>query len=336
MSVTAPLQAREGFLRHLEDGRQLSPNTLAAYRLDLEQFTSFLDDRFPADGWDWARVDRLVLRSFLGHLSRQGLARRTIARKLSAVRSFYRFLHRAGAVEANPARTIRTPKLERRLPSWLSRAEVHSCRPGPIEPVRAVQELDRVDGLHGQSARADTLGELHEASRDAGGDHVGAGPGQVVHLLGEHAPGLEQEDAVGHEERMLRIVAAEKEPDARRAKPPRHLHEVTRGERRIAAAVIAVFHDVLVTLGFFSMFQVEVSLNVIAALLTLVGFSVNDTIVVFDRIRENRRLHRRDTLYKITNDAINQTLSRTAITNGRQLNRIIKFLQATQSARATQ
>jgi preprotein translocase subunit SecF len=83
-----------------------------------------------------------------------------------------------------------------------------------------------------------------------------------------------------------------------------------------AAAVIAVFHDVLVTLGFFSIFQIEISLNVIAALLTLVGFSVNDTIVVFDRVRENRRLHRRDSLYKITNDAINQTLSRTVITNG--------------------
>jgi preprotein translocase subunit SecF len=83
-----------------------------------------------------------------------------------------------------------------------------------------------------------------------------------------------------------------------------------------AAAVIAVFHDVLVTLGFFSIFQIEISLNVIAALLTLVGFSVNDTIVVFDRIRENRKLHRRDSLYKITNDAINQTLSRTVITNG--------------------
>lgn len=82
------------------------------------------------------------------------------------------------------------------------------------------------------------------------------------------------------------------------------------------AAVIAVFHDVLVTLGFFSIFQIEVSLNVIAALLTLVGFSVNDTIVVFDRVRENRRLHRRDSLYKITNDAMNQTLSRTVITNG--------------------
>jgi len=83
-----------------------------------------------------------------------------------------------------------------------------------------------------------------------------------------------------------------------------------------AAAVIAVFHDVLVTLGFFSIFQLEVSLTVIAALLTLVGFSVNDTIVVFDRIRENRKLHRRDSLYKVTNDSINQTLSRTVIANG--------------------
>jgi preprotein translocase subunit SecF len=83
-----------------------------------------------------------------------------------------------------------------------------------------------------------------------------------------------------------------------------------------AAAVIAVFHDVLVTLGFFSIFQWEISLTVIAALLTLVGASVNDTIVVFDRVRENRRLHRRESLYKITNDSINQTLSRTVITQG--------------------
>jgi preprotein translocase subunit SecF len=83
-----------------------------------------------------------------------------------------------------------------------------------------------------------------------------------------------------------------------------------------AAAVITVFHDVLVTLGFFSLFQWEVSLTVIAALLTLVGFSVNDTIVTFDRVRENLKLHRRQSLYSITNDAINQTLSRTVITSG--------------------
>src|SRR5205807_7638694 len=72
----------------------------------------------------------------------------------------------------------------------------------------------------------------------------------------------------------------------------------------------------LVTLGIFSIMQWEISLTVIAVLLTLVGFSVNDTIVVFDRIRENLRLHRRDSLYKVTNDSINQTLSRTIITSG--------------------
>jgi preprotein translocase subunit SecF len=83
-----------------------------------------------------------------------------------------------------------------------------------------------------------------------------------------------------------------------------------------AAAVIAVFHTVLVTLGLFSIFQIEINLTVIAALLTLVGFDVNDSIVVFDRIRENRKLHRRMSLYEVTNLSINQTLSRTVITSG--------------------
>jgi preprotein translocase subunit SecF len=82
------------------------------------------------------------------------------------------------------------------------------------------------------------------------------------------------------------------------------------------AAVIAVFHDLLVTLGIFSLLQKEISLNVVAALLTLAGYSVNDTIVVFDRIRENLRLRRRDDLTTIVNDSINQTLSRTIITSG--------------------
>ena len=83
-----------------------------------------------------------------------------------------------------------------------------------------------------------------------------------------------------------------------------------------AAAVIAVFHTVLVTLGLFSIFQIEINLTVIAALLTLVGLDVNDSIVVFDRIRENRKLQRRMSLYDVTNLSINQTLSRTIITSG--------------------
>ena len=83
-----------------------------------------------------------------------------------------------------------------------------------------------------------------------------------------------------------------------------------------AAAVLAVFHDVIITLGFFSFFNKEISLTVIAALLTLVGYSMNDTIVVFDRIRENLKLSRRESLSSIINKSINQTLSRTVLTSG--------------------
>lgn len=83
-----------------------------------------------------------------------------------------------------------------------------------------------------------------------------------------------------------------------------------------AAAVFAVFHDTLVTLGFFSLLNYEINLTVIAALLTLVGYSVNDTIVVFDRVRENMKTRRRDDLETVLNDSINQTLSRTILTSG--------------------
>jgi preprotein translocase subunit SecF len=82
------------------------------------------------------------------------------------------------------------------------------------------------------------------------------------------------------------------------------------------AAVIAVFHDVLITLGFFSLFHFEISLTVIAALLTLVGYSMNDTIVIFDRVREDLRLMRREPFPDVVNKAINQTLSRTILTSG--------------------
>jgi preprotein translocase subunit SecF len=82
------------------------------------------------------------------------------------------------------------------------------------------------------------------------------------------------------------------------------------------AAVIAVFHDVLITLGFFALFHYEISLTVIAALLTLVGYSMNDTIVIFDRVREDLRLMRKDSFPDVVNKAINQTLSRTILTSG--------------------
>jgi preprotein translocase subunit SecF len=83
-----------------------------------------------------------------------------------------------------------------------------------------------------------------------------------------------------------------------------------------AAAAVAGLHDLLICLGFLTFFGYEITLNVIAALLTLVGYSVNDTIVVFDRARENLRQRRKEPLPKILNDSVNQTLTRTLISNG--------------------
>ncbi len=82
------------------------------------------------------------------------------------------------------------------------------------------------------------------------------------------------------------------------------------------AAVVAVFHDTLITIGFFSLTNQEITLTVVAAILTLVGYSMNDTIVVFDRIRENLGLNRREKLAELVNRSINQTLSRTVIASG--------------------
>jgi preprotein translocase subunit SecF len=82
------------------------------------------------------------------------------------------------------------------------------------------------------------------------------------------------------------------------------------------AAVVAVFHDTLITIGFFSLMNMEITLTVVAAILTLVGYSMNDTIVVFDRIRENLATNRREKLADVVNRSINQTLSRTVIASG--------------------
>lgn len=85
--------------------------------------------------------------------------------------------------------------------------------------------------------------------------------------------------------------------------------------RFAVGAVIALFHDVIITLGIFSLLNLEISLTVVAAFLTIVGYSLNDTIVVFDRIRENLKIMRRESYEQIFNTSINQTLSRTILTS---------------------
>jgi integrase/recombinase XerC len=112
------------YLTHLAKERDVSPNTLKAYSRDLASFVAFLQQYYGTDTWSWEGVDRLAMRGFLAQLSRQGLGKRSMARTLSAVRSFYRWMHRNELVESNPARAVGAPKLDRYLPAYLDRAQI--------------------------------------------------------------------------------------------------------------------------------------------------------------------------------------------------------------------
>lgn len=114
----------EEYLRHLTKERDVSPNTATAYQRDLEAFVEFLGGYYGIDAWSWEGVDRLAMRGFLGHLARRGVGKRTIARTLSGVRSFYRWMHRNEMVENNPARAVGAPKLDKYLPGYLDRQQI--------------------------------------------------------------------------------------------------------------------------------------------------------------------------------------------------------------------
>ena len=112
------------YLAHLAKERDMSPNTVRAYERDLSEFVEYLSRYYGGAAWTWQGVDRLAMRGFLAQLAKRGLGKRSMARTLSAVRSFYRYLHRNEIVDANPARAVGAPKLEKYLPGYLDRAQI--------------------------------------------------------------------------------------------------------------------------------------------------------------------------------------------------------------------
>jgi integrase/recombinase XerC len=112
------------FLLHLEKERDVSVHTLTAYSRDLEEFVDYLGSYYGANAWSWKGLDRLAIRGFLGYLTKRKLNKRSIARALSTVRSFFKYLHRNEYVEANPARAVMSPKTDKYLPGYLDRAQV--------------------------------------------------------------------------------------------------------------------------------------------------------------------------------------------------------------------
>lgn len=184
------------FLRHLADERQLSPNTVRAYERDLGDLAEFLTGYYGTPDWRWSHVDRLTLRSFMGWGKRRGLARRTLARKLSAVRTFFRFLHLEGSLERNPARAIRGPRGGRRLPGHLAEAG--------IGRVFAIAEADAAENtlkgtrtllilelLYGSGLRLAELHGLDLGALDRVGDQVRVlGKGRKERIVPVTTPAL--------------------------------------------------------------------------------------------------------------------------------------------------
>ena len=119
-----PREQVADFLRFIGAERNDSPNTVKAYGRDLDAVVTFLDGFYGGAAWTWGGVDRLAIRGFLAQGAKRGWSKRTMARALSAMRSFYRFLNVHHGIEVNPARAASTPKVEKRLPGYLDRAAI--------------------------------------------------------------------------------------------------------------------------------------------------------------------------------------------------------------------
>ena len=164
------------FLEYLEKERQHSPHTIKAYRRDLEAFERFCGRQIGA-AWRWAAVDRLTIRGFLGELDRQGLAKRSAARALSALRSLFRYLQVHHGLEANPGRGTRVPKLNRRLPTYLDRqrtGELFATLEARAEgnDFAALRDLAMVEALYSSGLRLSELCGLNVDELDLLSDQL--------------------------------------------------------------------------------------------------------------------------------------------------------------------
>ena len=108
------------FIKYISLERRYSENTIEAYQNDLQQFESFLMEYYHTTNINWELIDKRIIRSYLGWLSNQNLRKISIARKLAAIKSFFKFLTRNEYLQINPTLTTRTPKIEKRLPEFLS------------------------------------------------------------------------------------------------------------------------------------------------------------------------------------------------------------------------
>lgn len=155
------------FLRHLSSERDLSPHTVAAYTRDLELFCEYLSQQGHDGETFFTAVDRLAMRGFLAFLKKRGLSQRSMARAMSALRTFYKYLQREDLAEVNPARAVRAPKFERYLPTYLDREQADRLFDGATARAMegAFNDVRNLAILEVFYATGIRLSELHGVNR---------------------------------------------------------------------------------------------------------------------------------------------------------------------------
>jgi integrase/recombinase XerC len=234
----------QAFVDHLAKERQVSPNTVRAYQRDLEQFVEFLD-RHTGGSWTFATVDRLGIRGFLGELQRRGLAKRSMARALSAVRALYRFLQNEEGLEQSPVRAAKAPRLEKHLPGYLDRTrtealfEAAEARAG--EDPAAQRDLAILELFYSSGLRLSELTGLNLHDLDLLGDQVkvrGKGRKERLVPLGSRAS------------RVLRRYLETREPLARwQGADKQALFLNPRGRRLTPRSVQRIVHRAFDAIG---------------------------------------------------------------------------------------
>ena len=183
------------FVAFLEKERNDSLHTVKAYARDVADFAAFCTQYYGGAAWSFAGVDRLAIRGWLGALQQRGLAKRSAARALSALRTFYRFLNITRGLEVNPAKAARTPRLERTLPEHLDRGEVEQLfaeaeRRAQAGGFTEARDLAMLELFYSTGIRLAELAGLNQQDVDLVSDQVkvrGKGKKERLVPVGSHA-----------------------------------------------------------------------------------------------------------------------------------------------------
>ena len=146
------------FIKYVELERRYSPHTLTSYTTDLVQFESFLQEYFNSDAIDWEKTDKNIIRLFMNELLTRNISRRSVARKLATLKSFYKFLVREQNISQNPVLSLKMPKFEQKLPQYISEKEVTALLKLPqIRTFEGLRDLAILELFYGTGIRLSEL-----------------------------------------------------------------------------------------------------------------------------------------------------------------------------------